>query len=91
MVCRAQAITSPPLGENIVIVINESEPAVSNTEIHKLINSWKKHGKGNISEYFFEKDMKLPHDIITPGTPNLPIELIHPRLVSAVREIHTRQ
>ena len=91
MVCRAQAITSPPLGENIVIVINESEPAVSNTEIHKLINSWKKHGKGNISEYFFETDMKLPHDIITPGTPNLPIELIHPRLVSAVREIHTRQ
>jgi hypothetical protein len=44
-----------------------------------------------VSEYFFEKNMKLPHDIITPGTPNLPIEEIHPRLVSAVKDMHARR
>ena len=91
MITRAQAEKSAPRAKHITLVINESEPAVSNTEIFKLLKSWKKHGKGNVSEYYFEKDMKLPHDIITPGTPNLPIEMIHPRLVGAVRDIHSRQ
>lgn len=90
MVTRAQAEISPPRADKIVVVINESEPAVSNTEIRKLLMSWKQQGKVNVSEYRFEKDMKLPHDIITPGTPNLPIEIIHPRLVNAIRDIHTR-
>ena len=91
MITQVQAEISPPRADKIVVVINESEPAVSNAEIQKLLRSWKKHGNINVSEYRFEKDMKLPHDIITPGTPNLPIEIIHPRLISAIRDIHTRQ
>lgn len=88
MITRSQAQKSAPAAKNIVMVINESEPAVSNAEIVKVSQLWKKHGKGNLKEYYFEKDMRLPHDIITPGTPNLPIEKIHPRLVGAVKDIH---
>lgn len=91
MITRAQAEKSAPAAQNIVMVINHAEPAVSNAEIFKLLNSWKRHGKENLSEYFFEKDMALPHDIITPGTPDLPIEAIHPRLISAVRDLHIRR
>lgn len=90
MVTRAQAETSAPRARNIVMVINDSEPAVSNAEILKLIQIWRRHANINLSEYHFEKDMKLPHDIITPGTPNLPIEDIHPRLIQTVKEIHAR-
>jgi hypothetical protein len=90
MVTRAQAETSAPRARNIVMVINNSEPAVSNPEILKLIQIWKRHTNINLSEYHFEKDMKLPHDIITPGTPNLPIEEIHPRLIHTVKETHAR-
>ena len=46
------------------------------------------NGGGNLSEIHFEKELKLPHDIITPGTPGVPIEITHPRLISAVRELH---
>src|SRR6266545_6046903 len=49
MITRTQAEKSPPAAENIVIVMNESEPAVSNAEILKLLESWKKHGKGTVS------------------------------------------
>lgn len=90
MITRVQAEKSPPVAKNVVIVINESEPAVSNAEIARLLRLWKKHGSANISESYFEKEMKLPHDIITPGTPNLPIEIIHPRLVGTVKEFHAR-
>jgi len=48
-------------------------------------------GKGNLREVHFEKDLNLPHDIITPGTPGVPVEITHPRLISAVREMHNNQ
>jgi hypothetical protein len=91
IIIREQAKKSAPVAKNIVMVMNEAEPAVSNAEILKLLDSWKSHGASNVSEYYFEKDLKLPHDIITPGTPNLPIEQIHPRLVRAVKDVHALQ
>ena len=90
MVTRTQAETSAPRAKNIVMVINDSEPAVSNPEILKLIRTWQRHADTNLSEYHFEKIMRLPHDIITPGTPGLPIDDIHPRLINTVKETHAR-
>jgi len=88
-------------------VINDAEPVVSNPEISKLLKLWQRHkrsttvprafgggpvdGKGNLSEYHFEKELKLPHDLITPGTPGVPTGDVHSRLIDAVREIHINQ
>src|SRR6266496_1476741 len=91
MITRAQAKKSPAAAKNILMVLNDAEPAVSNAEALKLLKSWQKHGKGNLSEVHFEKDMKLPHDIITPGTPGVPIEVVHPRLIELVRNSHANQ
>jgi hypothetical protein len=63
---------------------------VSNAEALKLFRRWQKHGKGNLSEVHFEKAMKLPHDIITPGTPGVPFEEINPRLINTVRDVHAK-
>jgi hypothetical protein len=57
----------------------------------KLFRLWQKNGKANLSEIHFEKEMKLPHDIITPGTPGVPLEIINPRLVNTVRDAHAHQ
>ena len=88
MSTRAQAEKSPPVARNITIIINDAEPAVSNPEIMRLLKLWRKHSRGNINEYHFEKDMNLPHDIITPGTPGVPVGDIQPRLIGAVRDRH---
>lgn len=90
MITRAQAEASPPKSGNITMIINDSEPAVSNAEIMKFIELWRKHGMVNINEVHFEKEMKLPHDIITPGTPGVPIGEIQPRLINAIREVHAK-
>jgi alpha-beta hydrolase superfamily lysophospholipase len=89
MITRAQAEKSPPKAGKITMIINDAEPAVSNAEILNFLRLWQKHGKGNLSEFHFEKEMKLPHDIITPGTPGVPIGEIQPRLLNVVREIQT--
>src|SRR5262249_35248327 len=87
---QAEAESKAPAAGSITMVINDAEPAVSNREIMRLWKSWQKHGKGDLSEFHFESQMKLPHDLITPGTPNLPIEEIHPRLIQAVRDKHAK-
>lgn len=91
MITRTQAEKSPAAASNITMIINDAEPAVSNAEISKLLKLWQKNGKGNLNEYHFEKEMKLPHDIITPGTPGVPIGDIHPRLINVVRGKHISQ
>jgi len=116
MITRSQAEKSPPRTQNITLIINDAEPAVSNAETLKLLRRWQKHkrsspvdrrsspvdqrstprsgsvdARGNLSEIHFEKDLKLPHDIITPGTPGVPIEITHPRLIGAVRELHIKK
>jgi len=88
MITRSQAEKAPPAAKNMTIIINDAEPAVSNVEILKLLTLWKKHGRGNLSEIHLEKDLKLPHDIITPGTPGVPVEITHPRLFSAITDLH---
>jgi len=91
MITRAQAEKFPPAASNITMIINDAEPAVSNAEIFRLLKLWQTHEKGNLNEYHFEKEMKLPHDIITLGTPGVPIAEIHQRLISAVKDSHARQ
>ena len=88
MITRALAEKLPPACRNITVIINDAEPAVSNAEIMKMLQLWRKHGEGYLNEYHFEKELKLPHDIITPGTPGVPTTDIHPRLVSVVRDMH---
>jgi alpha-beta hydrolase superfamily lysophospholipase len=90
MITRVQAEKSPPKAGNITMIINDAEPAVSNAEIVKFIDLWQRHENVKVSEVHFEKEMKLPHDIITPGTPGVPIADIQPRLINAVREIHAK-
>ena len=91
IITRNQAEKFPPAAKNITMIINDAEPAVSNAEIMRLLKLWRKHGKGNLNEYHFEKDMGLPHDLITPGTPGVPIGDVHPRLIAAVRDTHSIQ
>ena len=89
-ITRSQAERSAPQAREITMIINDAEPAISNPEVLRFIKLWRSHGKGNVHEVHFEKDMKLPHDIITPGTPGVPIAEIQPRLIRAIREIHER-
>jgi len=90
MITRAQAEISPPRARHITMIINDAEPAVSNAEIMRFLKLWRKHGNVDLAEVHFEKEMKLPHDIITPGTPGVPIADVQPRLINAVREIHAK-
>jgi hypothetical protein len=84
---RKQAKKAPPAASRIVMVLNEAEPGINNSELNNMIQDWKKHENGaTYRTYTFEPELKLPHDIITPGTPDLDSEEIYTRLINLIQE-----
>jgi carboxylesterase len=82
---REQAQAGPPAAQKIVMVINDNEPGVNNRELYKVITDWEAHRNQTVlSTFHFERELKLPHDIITPGTPGVDIETVYGRLISLI-------
>jgi hypothetical protein len=88
---NAQANKIPPAAKNIVMVINDAEPSVSNAELSKLVKTWQTYHTANLSEYHFEKSIKLPHDFITPSPFASSVEESYPRLIKLVNDTHADQ
>lgn len=90
---KHQSRMGAPAADQILMMVNDSEPAVSNAELNNLYESWKRNGAGRVSAYHFERGMKMPHDIITPGTPGVPTEQVLTRIIdqiTALMEIKNR-
>jgi pimeloyl-ACP methyl ester carboxylesterase len=82
---RKQAHTAPPAAKKIVMVINDNEPGVNNQELFKVLADWEAHKNQTVlSTFHFERELKLPHDIITPGTPGVDIEIVYERLINLI-------
>jgi hypothetical protein len=69
------------------MVINDNEPGVNNPEVYKLMADWAAHPGGPaLGAFHFDKSLKLPHDLITPGTPGLDTEMVYRLLIERVVE-----
>jgi pimeloyl-ACP methyl ester carboxylesterase len=84
---RRQARLEPAKAHKIVMVINDNEPGVNNPEVYKVMADWAAHPGGPALDAFhFDKSLKLPHDLITPGTPGLDIETVYRLLIGRIME-----
>ncbi len=59
------AYREQPKAEELVVVMNSREPAVSNSAISQLIQQWSKHKPGAVRVHRFT-DLPFAHDIIEP-------------------------
>ena len=86
VIVRQQAVTQPPAAKKIVMVLNESEPGVSNPELEKITADWQKNrANTELSTFRLPAKLKLPHDIITPETPGLPVEAVYALLIQCIQ------
>jgi carboxylesterase len=84
---RRQARSAAPKAYRIVMVINDNEPGVNNKEVYKVMADWQAHqNHTRLGAFHFEKSLKLPHDLITPGTPGLDIETVYRLLIGRIVE-----
>ena len=77
-----------PKAGKILVMINDYDPGVSNRKIEELEQLWQAHGMNNLASYHFPRDMKMVHDIISPGTPGIPTEVVYDTIVDQVQSLH---
>ena len=84
---KRQAKERGPAAKKILVMMNDFDKGVSNTEIEALISLWKDHKPDDVSEFHFEREMKMLHDIITPGTPGIPTAEVYTRILGEVQAL----
>jgi carboxylesterase len=86
-----QARRSRPATRNVLLITNACEPGVNNGAIDQLAAAWGRYDGVSVQCYAFGKEMCLPHDLMTPGTPGVPTEEVYERLVEQVQRLHEDQ
>lgn len=81
---KRQAKAQAPAAKNILVMMNDFDKGVSNAEIEALTGVWKTYKPDRVSSYHFERELKMLHDIITPGTPGIPTAENYARILAEV-------
>jgi len=87
LMVKREAKAHGPAARKILVMKNDFDMGVSNAEIDALTDLWKAHNPEKINSYHFEREMKMLHDIITPGTPGIPSAEIYARILHEVETL----
>ncbi len=81
---RAAAKDAPAVDE-IVVVTNEYDEAVSRPAVAELVDEWRQHG-ADVVTYEFPAELELTHDLLSPDHPFADIETAYPVLLEYIVE-----
>ncbi len=79
----AGAAQEAPAAENIVMVTNKRETAISNRAVRRLVNHWKRHKPRAVETYEF-RDLPFSHDIIEPLRAPAIVAKVYPVLLGLI-------
>ena len=74
----------PAAGE-IIVITNANDDSVNNAVVAEFERLWAEHGEEFLSTYQFDKDLGVPHDMVTAKRPENRIELVYPKLLELIR------
>jgi esterase/lipase len=80
---RAAARQEAPRTGSLAVVLNAFDPAVNNAATEQLIRDWRRHGK-EVETFVFQKDAKLPHDLIDPSQDDERTDFVYPILTRMI-------
>jgi alpha-beta hydrolase superfamily lysophospholipase len=82
---QAGARLARPLAQSILVITTARDLAISPAAVDLLVHSWRRHG-ADIETFRFGHELPWMHDILDPGQPGSPAEVVLPRLVSLILE-----
>jgi len=74
----------PAVGR-ILVITNNHDAAVNNEVVVEFEQLWLEHGEQFLQTYKFEKDLKIPHDMITVTHPNGQTDIVYPKLLELIK------
>ena len=80
----SDAKDNAPTPDSIVVITNAADGAVDLDPVDELIDAWQDQGYGAITEFQFEEDLQLDHDLVDPAHPRQQVELVYPVLLDLI-------
>lgn len=69
-----------PAAGAILVITNANDGSVNNDVIAEFESMWLEHGERFLQTFQFEKDLGLPHDLITVGRSDGNVAVVYPKL-----------
>jgi carboxylesterase len=78
------ALVERPACQQLVVITNANDIAVSNQLTRQLVSLWQARGLRRVEFYEFEREQALEHDLIDPNNPHQRIDLVYPILLDLI-------
>jgi pimeloyl-ACP methyl ester carboxylesterase len=73
----------PAVG-GILVITNANDESVNNGIIAEFEELWREHGEQFLHTFQFEKELGIPHDMITVNRPDSHIDIVYPKLLELI-------
>ncbi|MGW8226473.1 MAG: alpha/beta fold hydrolase [Anaerolineales bacterium] len=73
-----------PAAGGILVVTNANDESVNNGIIAEFEDLWREHGEQFLKTFQFEKELGIPHDMITVTRPDGRVDVVYPKLLELI-------
>jgi esterase/lipase len=81
---QQDAKSNKPGVDSIVVITNANDESINNGIVAQIEALWLDHGEELIRTYEFEKDLGLPHDVITPTREDGNPAIVYPIIIDYI-------
>jgi pimeloyl-ACP methyl ester carboxylesterase len=74
----------PAVG-GIMVITNANDESVNNEVVAEFEQLWLEHGEQFLRTYQFEKELGIPHDMITFERPDGRVDIVYPKLLELIQ------
>jgi len=82
---EADAKKVKPAVGSILVITNANDESVNNEVVAEFERLWLEHGEEFLQTYQFEKELDIPHDLITVTRPNNRVDIVYPKLLQLIQ------
>ncbi len=84
LMVKRQARQSAPAAQHIMVITNGNDRAVSNPEVYAVTQLWRGFKPARVRTFQFDAQLKQPHDLITPQSPGIKMNLVYAQLIELI-------
>ena len=66
------------------MITNANDESVNNEVVAEFEQLWLEHGEQFLQTFQFEKELDIPHDMITVERPNARVDIVYPKLLELI-------
>jgi len=79
-IVQSSARREPPMAQNMSMLLNDADLAISNVLAEQLVASWRDHGQ-DVKVQIVPGSRRLPHDLIDPRQDGADVDFVYPMLI----------